>query len=439
MKRIAFILVVWLLVFCTTALAQEQGTTASLDQLIEVALENNYLLRAAENRIAANEADVKFIRKNLLPEAGISVNASYWKWLMPNKQKLLGSQLSDVYAELALKQMLFDGGKNRSQTQIARFAVLGSQEARRSLRQAIIYNVAYSWLELHKADQTIRIHQNALEQLNNHLANSQALYRIGKVSTVDILKVKVQIAAEKKAITAAASLLEQKQIQFNEWLGTDEFPFRRGDPAARTLWDRWQHAEFSPRSLLEQALKEHPDLKQSDWKIAAKQKEKSLYQAERLPNVSAFGLFNWEDNYLPFGNHFNYNLGIGISYRIPLFKGSAYQDKILASRLAAQELENEKKQQIQGLSAAFAEVISELANKKIEVSANEEIMALSRETLDNSLLRYNAGQGDIIDVLDARSILTQAEDNRQKSALEYLQQIAKVNYLSGRGQNPFTE
>ena len=197
MKRIAFILVVWLLVFCTTALAQEQVATASLDHLIEVALENNYLLRAAENRIAANEADIKFIRKNFLPEADISVNASYWKWLMPNKQKLLGSQLSDVYAELALKQMLFDGGKNRSQTEIARFAVLGSQEARRSLRQAIIYNVAYSWLELHKADQTIRIHQNALEQLNNHLANSQALYRIGKVSTVDILKVKVQIAAEK--------------------------------------------------------------------------------------------------------------------------------------------------------------------------------------------------------------------------------------------------
>lgn len=437
MKTIKYFVVLLLLVFQTAVRAQGNNTDMKLNQLIDIALENNYLLKAADNRVAISESEVEFFRKNFLPEAGVSVNASFWKWLMPNKQKLLGSQLTDVYAEISLKQTLFDGGKNSSQKEIARLSVRNNKEAWRSLRQAIVYNVAYSWFELQKADQTITIHENALEQLKNHLLNVQALYNIGKASNVDVLKIKVQIAAGKKAIADAKSNFEQKQIQFNKWLGEDRYHYQSGNSDAVALWEQWQNAGLDKETLLASALLHHPDLAQFELKIAAKRREESLYRADSMPNINAFSLFSWEDNYIPFGNSFNYNIGIGISYKMPFFKGSAYKDKMLESRLAALEMENSKNQLIVELSASFGDALSQLGNRKNEEMANREIIALSRETLDNALLKYNAGQGNIIDVLDAQSILTNTEISHYQSIIEYLQLIAKINFLTGQDKKPF--
>jgi outer membrane protein TolC len=64
-------------------------------------------------------------------------------------------------------------------------------------------------------------------------------------------------------------------------------------------------------------------------------------------------------------------------------------------------------------------------------------MRLAGETLTNSWVKYQSGQGPIIDVLDAESILTESTINQGKSVLSYLQVIARLNYLKGNDNNPF--
>jgi outer membrane protein TolC len=419
------------------AWSQQGGWEKQLSAYTDTALQNNYLLKASQSRIAINEADVEYFQKNFLPEAGLFGSASYWYWLAPNKQKVLGNSLTDVYTEFSIKQTLYDGGKNKTQKEIASNSVLINKEAERSIRQAVIYNVAYTWLELHKAKKIITINENALEILNSHLQNAQALYNVGKASNVDILKIKVQIAAAKKEIDAAKSNLEQKQIQFNKLLGTNSFLYQPVSDDSLLLWANWENLEFSKGTLLSETLQNHPDLMQFDLKMEAKHKEEMLYKTENKPNIYTYGLLNWEDDYIPFSNNFNYNLGIGISYKIPYFKGSAYKIKMLESRLGAEELKNSKSQLLVDLSAGINDALSQLANKKSEVASNSEIIDLSLETLDNALLKYNAGQGNIIDVLDASSILTTAEINRYKSIIEYLQLIARINYYTGSDNKPF--
>ncbi|MGM0464060.1 MAG: TolC family protein, partial [Bacteroidota bacterium] len=62
---------------------------------------------------------------------------------------------------------------------------------------------------------------------------------------------------------------------------------------------------------------------------------------------------------------------------------------------------------------------------------------LANETLDNAMVKYRGGQGTIIDVLDAQTILTKAAIDFRKSTVAYLQTIAKLHYLTGNNNYPF--
>lgn len=56
---------------------------------------------------------------------------------------------------------------------------------------------------------------------------------------------------------------------------------------------------------------------------------------------------------------------------------------------------------------------------------------MSKEVIQNETLKYNAAQGNIIDILDANTILLNAEISKYKLITEYLQLIAQINFYSG--------
>ncbi|MDZ7778000.1 MAG: TolC family protein [Bacteroidales bacterium] len=68
---------------------------------------------------------------------------------------------------------------------------------------------------------------------------------------------------------------------------------------------------------------------------------------------------------------------------------------------------------------------------------NQEIIDLAEETMNNASVQYQGGQGNIIDVLDAQKILTDANIEHQKSITAYLQALARLHYLTGNDGYPF--
>lgn len=409
----------------------------TLDALIGLALNNSPLLKAGSNRLAATEADLSFVKKNHLPDISVMTSFSYWDWLMPNKQKILGDSLSDVYSELSIRQLLYDGHKTRTQKEITTLSLRSIEQAQRSLRQLIIFNVTHYWLEWQKALLAAQIRHNALKRLQGHLDTALLLFDIGKASSTDVLKIKVQMAAEAKAISDAENEAEQKRIILGKWLLSEAPIPTDSRERMASLWENWKDRDFSSTDTLGN-LQAHPDIIQTDLKLSTKEKELNLYRADRLPTVNAYALVNWEDDLIPFSRNFNFNVGLGVSYRLPFFKNTQVNDKLNAIKEQRQEMEEIKRQALVDLSSALTGALSDLQAKKKSVTANEEIIGLSLEALESLELRYQAGQGQIMDLLDAQTILTDAETNRIQSMISGLQTIARINLISGQDKYPFS-
>ncbi|MDZ7778002.1 MAG: TolC family protein [Bacteroidales bacterium] len=181
-----------------------------LNELIDNALENNYLLQANKKNTLIKEAEIERIKTQYQPKITTSASFSYWKFLMPNKERLLGGNRTDFYNDIAVEQTIYDWGANKTERKLVKDEIRLNDEIIRQLKHSIIYGVTDTYFEALKAKAEIAVYQNALQQLESHLKYSENLFDIGKVSSVDVLKIKVQISEEKKALQKAENQFDRE-------------------------------------------------------------------------------------------------------------------------------------------------------------------------------------------------------------------------------------
>lgn len=204
-----------------------------------------------------------------------------------------------------------------------------------------------------------------------------------------------------------------------------------------SIYGGLKNRQYDKEKMISEALHQHPSLVSAGIKIKMEDKQKNLFRLQNRPEFFSYGIANWEDGYIPFGNNFNFNIGVSMRYVIPYLGGRGYKIKMKQADLRMEKISYEKDQLFQDIQKAIEVAITELADNKEEVLNNDKIIMLARETMTNAWIKYQAGQGTIVDVLDAESILTENSISKNKSILGYFLTIARINYLIGNDTYPF--
>ncbi|MGM0667983.1 MAG: TolC family protein, partial [Bacteroidota bacterium] len=323
--------------------AQEEYPAFSLHQLIDSALFNHYLLQASIKNTAIKEAEIEILKTNYQPVINTAASFSYWKFLMPNKQKVLGNTLTDMYTDISFRQTIYDWGENRARKAVAENEILLNEELYRQIENTIIWGVADAYFETLKAGSEVGAHRNSLDQLNSELRYAENLYSIGKVSGVDVLKIKVQISLEEKNLQKAENATLAQNIKLRRLCYIESKEEIELINSSYGLYDQWKDRLFIADSLYMDVMSDHPSLLASDRKIAIEEMQKEVNRLQTRPEVFSYGVASWEDGYIPFGNNFNYNIGFGITYTIPFWGGSSYKSKMLQNELRMEQMNDEKK------------------------------------------------------------------------------------------------
>jgi len=140
---------IWISTGCL--FAQQAPQKLYLTQLIDSALQNNYLLQSNEKQTAIKQAEIEILKTNYQPRIAASANFSYWKWLMPNKAKILGNTLTDVYTDITVYQTIYDWGQTKIQKQSVEDEIQINSEVRRQIKTTILWGVTDAYFETLKA------------------------------------------------------------------------------------------------------------------------------------------------------------------------------------------------------------------------------------------------------------------------------------------------
>ncbi|HMU43020.1 MAG TPA: TolC family protein, partial [Ignavibacteriaceae bacterium] len=422
--------VITALLFYQPVFSQSNEKEYTINELVNIASQNNPQLKANEKTIQAGLKQIDYLDKDYLPQIFFDLNISRWDWVMPNKQKYLGNSLNDLYAAFRVNQLIYDWSKNSLQKDYADKFVNLDRNFTRKLRQAFSFSIAKSYLELLKAKRTVQIQEEAINQLKDHLKNAEALYSIGKVSNLDVIKAQVQIEVALDELAKARNQLDVQKNNLNVVCGNtlgDSFSVVDN---IEELWNQYSNKSYNYDELRNVLVAHHPDLEDIKTQKELRGKEAELFNKEYYPNFYAFGITNVEDSQIPMGN-FNWNVGVTVSYSLPFFKGSNFQEKIEQSKIRIDALQENEKAILQQLETNVKNNLVKLDDIKSRLSGTQKIVKLAEESLTTANLKYNIGKGSSLDVLDAETVLTTAKLNLNQIVIDYLSTIAELNYNIG--------
>lgn len=413
--------------------AQPYPAIEPLKKLAERAVRFSHLRQANLAATLAIKTEAEYNSTGYLPRIATHGSFSYFKFLLPNKQKLLGDSKSDIYTDISLVVPIYDWGRISARNEIVDHEVSYREDFGRQVEFMLVRDVTDAYCEYLAATSEAALHQIGLERLRDHLSIARRRYEIGRTPETDVLRIRFQIEAADKDVQAARERVGRAYSTLQHLCFLDST-----DSVVSPLQNDARLSVTPLLAVLQDSLARtiaarHPLLRMASSEYAMEQQQQELATLENRPEMNFFGIASWEDGSIPFGANFNYNIGIEVRYTLPFLGGSGYQSRIEQSEYRLAQKTEEQKQLMLELRMAIDRSLSVLGGLVTQQAITDSMRVLAARSVEVAREMYNAGQVPITDLLDAQASLTQTSITREALSIAFLKEYATLMYYAGNG------
>lgn len=448
MKRILTLLTCFLLLPLVT-FAQTQQIT--LQEAVEIALENNYQLKQAENNLNLSESDIKSEYADFLPSISGNINSSrtagqqfIFDRFSEGLDPFVNVTSQSVSGNFGADITIFDGFNNILTLRASQQSKVSSEENLRRARENVIFNTASRYLQVLLDMQLLQIAEENLVTSERQLEQIQAQVDVGSLPTVDLYNQEAQVANDELNVTQRQNSLNINKLLLVRQLQIDpqgEYEFvvpdisNEGDAAVLSM--------FNLNELIDQALMNRSDIKSEVADINNLRYQLRIAKGNLYPSISASaGLSSrYSDQYSLAGEDVSFNdqffdqqvnRSIGLSINIPIFQNWNRMNSIESAQVqlknAELSLDNTKLQVIQEVTQAYNDYSSYLQ----EFNAAEKSLVASEKAFETQQERYNVGASTLIELSQAQSSYVEAQSNHTQARYNLIFQEKLLDYYLGQ-------
>ncbi len=410
-----------------------------LDKAISIALENNYDLKTGRlNKDIAYEKVEETWGTAVYPELKGSVN--YRRALKKGVFTIDAPGFSGTFpigtdntltATLSLSQNIFAGG-----------IFIGAQAAEIYAKIAdhivdateleLKYQVKAAYFGVMVTSEVLAVASANLSQAEDNLKNTQIKYDAGLVPEYDLVRAKVAVQTAKPELEQAKNSNQITKDVLRNIMGL-------GYNVEVEVSDSLKYKEQTVDEfdlMVEKMFKFNPVVKQLEQTINLREKAVGVYQSEFLPSLRAYGAWNvesQENDERSVGSwRFNNSINLGLELSVPIFNGWSSKSRVTQAELEVKIARENLKKTKEGLATQLKETTLKIVNQKEKLKAYTE--AVSQAELAHSLanIRYTAGVGTQLEVIDAQVGVTRAKYNYLNGVYEYYLLISNLEKLSGK-------
>lgn len=406
-------------------------TDQRLQQIIQLALENNRDLRVAVLNIDKARAMYDIQGSALLPEVGAAGQASR------GRNQMTGQYANTFSVGLTLPSWEIDfWGRVRSLKAQALAQYLATTEGRKATQISLIGAVANTWLGLQADEELLEISRSTLQTREESIRLAKLRFDAGAASELDYRQ------AQTLTETARATLAAQTRQRD---LDVNALTMLVGGQVPQDLLVSLKGKKLTdlpaltdvPAGLPSDLLLRRPDIRAAEQQMIAANASIGAARAMFFPNISltaSAGFANTElsDLFQSGSKYFS----IAPSLYLPIFTAGRNQANLEVSevnkRIAAAEYEK-------SIQTAFREVSDSLVSRRTLVdqlnAQQAQVEAVSAQ-FKLSDLRYRNGVSSYLDLLDAQRTLFTAEQAVVQVRLALLQNQVNLYKVLGGGWSP---
>lgn len=322
---------------------------------------------------------------------------------------------------------LYTGGLVEGQIDVAKLGKTNAQEEILRVEQATKYSAIEGYYGLLAYQELQGVYHEAADNLQGHLDNVQAQYNVGTKAKVDVLSSDVSLANAKTTAITADNNVAVAESNLNNILGLPlETKLNLADH--QLPFDTYN---ISLQEATDYAMKYRPEVLQAAIAVQEAERNIDIADAGNKPTVAITGGNDWADNTFPGidANKRSWKVAAGVTYNF--YDGGATKAKVNQAKqdlLVARETEQKTREAVQlEVKQAYLNIRS--AAQKVEET--QTVVDQARENYRIQNIRYQAGVGINLDVLDAQLSLNEAQVNHIQALYDYNVGIAKLEQVMG--------
>lgn len=308
----------------------------------------------------------------------------------------------------------------------ARYTREGTGASYEEALQQAKYDAISGYYTLIMNRNLVDVAQQAVKDYQGHVTNVQAQYNVGLVASSDVLAAKTNLAdsetnlvkAQNSANLAEASLNQVIAYPVQTAINTAEHDLQY-KPYNVTLEQAKAYALLHRSALVKSAL----DVKSAEEAVKS---AKSGY----LPTVAVKAGRGYADPDGYFGTSTK-SWSVGAIASWSLWDGGATQNAIKKANAQLEQAKEANLATVDAVLLAVQKAYLNLRSAEQTIQSTQTAVAQGQESFRIATLRYRAGVGTNIDVLDAETKLTDARNNYVQALYNYNISIAALEQLTG--------
>lgn len=393
----------------------------NLPKTVQMALDYNRDIKMSQYQLKSAEAAINEAKSKKMPQVGYTFSTSRTAGpAIPSTQNKFGNGLS-------VELPVYTGGLVEGQIDNAKIGKTDAQETILKTEQATKYSAIEGYYQLLANKELQGVYHEAVDNLQGHLDNVQAQYNVGTKAKVDVLSSDVSLANAKTTALTADNAVAISESNLNNILGLPlETKLNLADH--QLPFDTYN---ISLQEAMDYAMKYRPEVLQAALAVQKAENNIDIADAGNKPTVSVKGSNDWGDTTFPGidANKRQWSVGANLTYKF--YDGGTTKAKVAQAKqdlLVARETEQKTRESVQlQVKQAYLNIRS--AAQKVEET--QTVVDQARENYRIQNIRYQAGVGINLDVLDAQLSLNQAQVNHIQALYDYNVGIAKLEQVMG--------
>ena len=397
---------------------QADAMSLTLAEAIQTALAANTGLRVTQ----AGEQSADAALKQARGRNSIAAEAS--DTLRTSKTRDEDAQASNTLA-LSARLPLYSGGANEANIAASELGVRAARLTTERAREDLKYEVTAAYWDAVEAGKKIEVQRDTVNKYDAHLKNVTALYEAGAQAKIDVLRSSVELSNARQELTRAENAYAVNLAALRNLLNIS-----RTEPLTLTSEVAYQPFETTMENCILYANRSRLDLAEERMKVQQKELAVESARAGKKPTVSLTLGTGLSSQFQPrHDTNTDVSASVGVSWNI-------FDSGVTRAAIEAAEAERD----IALLTLKKAEETIDLNLRKAYLNMREaeqrftatgDAVRQAREDAHIANERYRAGEGILLDIIDAQTALSAAETNAISARYDYARYRAQVENIMG--------
>ena len=409
--------------------------TLTLENAVQIGLENNFGLQISRNQQEVAENNSTIGNAGLLPSVDLSggrtesIEDSEFRSADGTGNTNEGARSTNTSASINLNWTVFDG-----LTSVSRYRKLNrlkdiSDEELRFDTERLVSQIASSYYTIIRISDQMNVLENNIEVSVERIEIEETKVDLGSGSEYELLQARSDLNADRAALIRESNQLNEAKILLNELLGRDP----NIDFSVSTEID--VNRQLPEDDLYNQLMNDNARLAIARFEQDVSSLEEREIRGERLPEISITSgySFNRSEND---GGFFQFNettgLSVGLTARVNIFNGFNLNRRMQNAKIQSKNADLNLESQRLRLESDFRMIYRTYQNSIELVDLEEENLANAEETLDIALERFRLGSISSLEFREAQRTFIAAENRLINAKFEA--KIAETELLELTGE-----